>query len=83
MGHSSTRTTSSMHILLLRRDEKMNQTAVLFLACILAGYALIKLALWAPFLASLATILVIVGGIAILVFGLAILYLGVKALTKL
>ncbi|WP_042356578.1 hypothetical protein [Bacillus rubiinfantis] len=57
----------------------MNQTAVLFLACILAGFALLKMPA-VSFLASLSSLFHVVGALAILVFSVAILYLGVKAL---
>jgi amino acid transporter len=60
---------------------KMNQTAVLFLACILAGFALIKMPA-ISFLASLSSFFHVIGALAILIFAFAILYYGVKALIK-
>ena len=57
----------------------MNQTAVLFLACILAGFALVRMP-EVPFLGSLTTFFQGLGAFAILIFSGAILYLGVKAL---
>ncbi|CAH2713604.1 MULTISPECIES: hypothetical protein [Neobacillus] len=61
----------------------MNHVAALFLACILAGFALIKMPV-VSFLAGLSSIFHVVGVLAILVFSFALLYLGVKALfTKL
>jgi flagellar motor component MotA len=62
-------------------DENMNQLAVLFFACILAGFALIKVAA-VTFLSSLSSFIIIVGALAILIFALALLYLGIKALFK-
>ncbi|WP_423801428.1 hypothetical protein [Neobacillus sp. SAB-20_R2A] len=59
----------------------MNQTAILFLACILAGFALVKMPV-IPFLASLASLFHVIGALAILIFALAILYLGAKAFFK-
>ncbi|MCM3567935.1 hypothetical protein [Neobacillus mesonae] len=59
----------------------MNHVAVLFLACILAGFALVKMPA-ISFLASLSSFFHVVGALAILVFALALLYLGVKALFK-
>ncbi len=57
----------------------MNQVAVLFLACILAGFALVNMPA-ISFLASLSSFFTVVGALAILVFSIALLYLGVKAL---
>ncbi|AZU61140.1 hypothetical protein [Neobacillus mesonae] len=57
----------------------MNQAAYLFLACILAGFALVKMPA-ISFLASLSSLFDVVGALAILVFSVAILYLGVKGL---
>ncbi|MCM3767325.1 MULTISPECIES: hypothetical protein [Bacillaceae] len=59
----------------------MNQTAVLFLACILAGFALVKMPA-ISFLAGLSSFFHVIGALAILIFALAILYYGVKALIK-
>ncbi|WP_040204382.1 hypothetical protein [Neobacillus jeddahensis] len=57
----------------------MNQVATLFLACILAGFALVHMPT-ISFLAGLTPFFTVVGGLAILVFSFALLYLGVKAL---
>ncbi|NRD78324.1 hypothetical protein HPT25_13210 [Bacillus sp. BRMEA1] len=57
----------------------MNQISVLFLACILAGFALVHMPT-VSFLAGLASFFHVIGALAILVFSIAILYLGVKAL---
>ncbi|GHH98591.1 hypothetical protein [Neobacillus kokaensis] len=59
----------------------MNQAAYLFLACILAGFALVKMPT-ISFLASLSSLFNVVGALAILVFSAATLYLGVKGLFK-
>ena len=63
----------------------MDRIANLFLACILAGFALINLqASAAAFLTGLLPFFHIVGALAIIVFSFALLYLGIKALfTKL
>jgi hypothetical protein len=61
----------------------MHQLANLFLACILAGFALIYMP-FIYFLSSLSSFFHVVGALAILVFSIALLYLGLKALfTKL
>ncbi|MEC5425448.1 hypothetical protein QGM71_18365 [Virgibacillus sp. C22-A2] len=63
----------------------MNQLAMLYLAAILAGFALIIVpGLAATFItsAALATLFIAVGAIAVIVFGLALLYLAVRALLK-
>ena len=59
----------------------MDRLAGLFLACILAGFALVHLP-GISFLAGLASFFHIVGALAILVFSLVLLYLGIKALFK-
>ncbi|MBS4212262.1 MULTISPECIES: hypothetical protein [Neobacillus] len=59
----------------------MNQTAILFLACILAGFALVKMPT-ISFLASLSSLFHVIGALAILIFALATLYLGAKAFFK-
>ncbi|WNS77289.1 hypothetical protein RRV45_09975 [Bacillus sp. DTU_2020_1000418_1_SI_GHA_SEK_038] len=58
----------------------MHSLALLYLACILAGFALIKVPTSAVISAGIASFFHILGGIAIIVFSLALLYLGVKAL---
>ncbi|MEH7299969.1 hypothetical protein [Neobacillus drentensis] len=59
----------------------MNHLSVLFLACILAGFALMKVAT-VGFLSSLSSFIIIVGALVVIVFALAIIYLGLKSLTK-
>lgn len=59
----------------------MNQFAALFLACILAGFALIKMPT-IGFLAALYPFFHIVGALAILIFAFALIYYGLKALFK-
>lgn len=59
----------------------MDRLANLFLACILAGFALVHMP-GISFLAGLASFFHIVGALAILVFSLVLLYLGIKALFK-
>jgi hypothetical protein len=61
----------------------MERTANLFLACILAGFALVHMPV-IEFLSGLTSFFHVVGALAILVFSFVLLYLGVKALfTKL
>ncbi|MBP1948619.1 hypothetical protein SAMN05216232_3152 [Virgibacillus subterraneus] len=58
----------------------MHQTVLLYLACILAGFALANVPTSSVITAGIATFFQIIGGIAVIVFSLAILYLGVKTL---
>ncbi|MCL6571665.1 MAG: hypothetical protein K6T88_08260 [Bacillus sp. (in: Bacteria)] len=61
----------------------MDRLTNLFLACILAGFALVNLP-EIPFLAGLSSFFHIVGALAILGFSFVLLYKGIKALfTKL
>ncbi|MFB6468761.1 hypothetical protein ACE38V_18545 [Cytobacillus sp. Hz8] len=58
----------------------MYQVALVFFACILAGFGLIKIpAVWI-FAGSFLVFLKVVGVIVIIIFSLALLYLGFKAL---
>lgn len=59
----------------------MNYAAALFLACILAGFALIKMPT-ISFLAGLYPFFHLVGALAILIFAFALIYYGLKALFK-
>ncbi|SFA80409.1 MULTISPECIES: hypothetical protein [unclassified Bacillus (in: firmicutes)] len=59
----------------------MNPIVFLYVACILAGFALLDLPSLS-FISSLVTFFDIVGVIAIIVFSFALLYLGVKSLIK-
>ncbi|MGP4107680.1 hypothetical protein [Virgibacillus sp. L01] len=58
----------------------MHQTVLLYLACILAGFALANIPTSSVITAGIATFFQIIGGIAVIVFSLTILYLGVKTL---
>jgi hypothetical protein len=58
----------------------MDKPVLLFLACVLAGFALIKLPLAGSFLASIAPITSVIGILAILVFSLVIIFKGIIAL---
>ncbi len=58
----------------------MHQTVLLYLVCILAGFALANIPTSSVITAGIATFFQIIGGIAVIVFSLAILYLGVKTL---
>lgn len=60
----------------------MHQLALLYLACILAGFGLANLPESAIISAEIASFFTIIGGLAIIAFALAILYLGFKALFK-
>ncbi|SHG57459.1 hypothetical protein [Ornithinibacillus halophilus] len=54
----------------------------LYLACILAGFAMIYVPTSVVISAPIATFFGIVGGIVIIVFSLALLHLGLRALFK-
>lgn len=58
----------------------MYQLALLYLACMLAGYGLTMVPVTAIITSGITSFFTIVGGLAMLIFGLAILYLGIKAL---
>ncbi|WP_147534383.1 hypothetical protein [Bacillus marasmi] len=58
----------------------MDRTIFLMLACILAGFALIKVPLAGTFLASISPVTSMIGIIAILVFSLYLIYKGVMAI---
>lgn len=57
----------------------MFHAAIIFLACILAGFALIQLP-GIAFVSGLLELFDIIGVLAIVVFSLALLFLGVKLL---
>jgi hypothetical protein len=54
----------------------------LFLACILAGFALTKLPSNLSFLSDLGNLFNIIGALSMIVFSFALLYQGVKGLIK-
>ncbi len=56
----------------------MNPLALLYLACILAGYALANLPTSALITAEIANVFTIIGGLVMVVFAVALIYLGVK-----
>ncbi len=58
----------------------MQQLPLLYLACILAGYALIKTAGLAFVTGGFAAFITAVGVSAMLIFAAALLFLGLKAL---
>lgn len=58
----------------------MDRTIFLMLACILAGFALIRVPLAGTFLASISPVTSIIGIIAILVFSLYLIYKGLMAM---
>ncbi|KAF0816612.1 MULTISPECIES: hypothetical protein [unclassified Cytobacillus] len=58
----------------------MYQLALLYLACMLAGYGLTMVPVSAVITSGIASFFTIVGSLAMIIFGLAILYLGIKAL---
>ncbi|WP_430788961.1 hypothetical protein VBD025_02420 [Virgibacillus flavescens] len=60
----------------------MQHAVYLYLACILAGFALANLPTSTLISADIASFFDIIGGIAIIVFGLVLLYLGVRALIR-
>jgi hypothetical protein len=67
-------------MLLLKGGISMNHSAFLFLACILAGFALIKLPLAGSPLAALEPITFLIGILAILVFSFVLIFKGILAL---
>ncbi|QKY71774.1 hypothetical protein Len3610_17190 [Lentibacillus sp. CBA3610] len=58
----------------------MYQLALLYLACVLAGFALANVPASSVITGGLASFLNVIGGIAIIIFAGAILYLGFKSL---
>ncbi|WP_164214442.1 hypothetical protein [Virgibacillus sp. YIM 98842] len=60
----------------------MQQLALLYLACILAGFGLANLPISSVISAEIANFFSILGGLAIIIFSLAVLYLGLKTLFK-
>lgn len=58
----------------------MYQRALLYVACMLAGFGLANVPVSSVINAGVVGFFEIVGGITIIVFGLALLYLGVKSL---
>jgi len=58
----------------------MKQLALLYLACILAGYALANLPTSALITAEIASVFTIIGGLVMVVFAIALVILGVKAI---
>ncbi|MFC0472617.1 hypothetical protein ACFFHM_19540 [Halalkalibacter kiskunsagensis] len=58
----------------------MDRWIFLMLACILAGFALIKVPLAGTFLAGIAPISTVVGAIAVLVFSLFLIFKGLMFL---
>ncbi|NHM31803.1 hypothetical protein [Neobacillus terrae] len=60
----------------------MNQLAYLYLACILAGLALLKVAGGIGLVSGLGHLISIIAIVAVVVFAFAILYLGIRALLK-
>ncbi|MFS0861845.1 hypothetical protein [Fredinandcohnia sp. 179-A 10B2 NHS] len=58
----------------------MDKFIFLFLACILAGFALIKVTAYDTFLTSLHTVFLLVGVVTIIVFSFVIIFKGILAL---
>jgi hypothetical protein len=58
----------------------MDRLIFLFLASILAGFALVRMPLEGTFLASIEPFTTVVGVLAILVFSFVLIYNGVKSL---
>jgi len=58
----------------------MYQRALLYLACMIAGFGLANIPESSVINAGIVSFFEIVGGIAIIVFGIALLYLGIKSL---
>jgi hypothetical protein len=64
----------------LKGGRSMDKFVFLFLACILAGFALIKLPLAGSPLASIEPITFFIGILTILVFSLVLIFKGIMAL---
>ncbi|MGY0693462.1 hypothetical protein ACW2QC_11800 [Virgibacillus sp. FSP13] len=60
----------------------MYQLALLYLACVLAGFGLANLPTSAVITPEIANFFEVIGGISMAVFAIAVLYLGVKALFR-
>jgi hypothetical protein len=58
----------------------MNSWIFLFLAAILAGFALIEVPLTGTFLASIAPFTTVVGVLSVLIFSFVLIYKGVRYL---
>lgn len=58
----------------------MYQRALLYVACMLAGFGLANIPESTVINAGIVSFFEVVGGITVIVFGLALLYLGVKSL---
>lgn len=58
----------------------MYQRALLFLACMLAGFGLANIPTSTVINADIVSFFEVVGGISVIVFAVALLYLGFKAL---
>jgi hypothetical protein len=69
-----------LHILILKGGMSMDKLALLFLACVLAGFALIKLPLAGTALASIAPVTFYIGILSVLVFSLILIFKGILAL---
>jgi hypothetical protein len=63
-------------------EFRVDSLIFLYLACILAGFAILKIATTAAILYSLKPILIIIAVIVILLFAFMIIYKGLKALMK-
>jgi len=58
----------------------VERVAILFLACILAGFALIKVTEYDTVLTSLHSVFTLVGAITIIVFSFVLIFKGILAL---
>jgi hypothetical protein len=66
----------------LKGGRSMDKSAFLFLACILAGFALIKLPLAGTPLAGIEPITFLIGIFAVLVFSVILIFKGIIAQVK-
>jgi hypothetical protein len=64
----------------LKGERSMDKFVFLFLACILAGFALINLPLAGSPLAGIQPITSLIGIVAVLVFSLILIFKGIMAL---
>ncbi|HLR70972.1 MAG TPA: hypothetical protein VK085_06030 [Pseudogracilibacillus sp.] len=60
----------------------MDRLTILYLACIIAGYALSNLPTSALITDEIANVFTIIGGLVMVVFAVALIILGVKAIFR-
>jgi len=68
------------HMMKKGGKNHMEKMSILFLACILAGFALIKVTEYDNVLTSLHSVFTLVGAITIIVFSFVLIFKGILAL---